>query len=75
MHRHTEFADYIYKIVESELEGFDAIYEDYIINLVGFAGLNALRLHKYIESCGIVEGRQLYALCGPKGGVSNGRLG
>lgn len=74
MHRRTEFADYIYKIVERELEGFDAIYEDYIINLVGFAGLNALRLHKYVEACGIVEGRQLYALCGPKGGVEHGRL-
>lgn len=72
---HTEFVDHVYKIVEHGLEEFDAIYEDYIINLVGFAGLNALRLYEYIEACGIVEGRQLYTLCGPKGGVEHGKLG
>lgn len=74
MSHHTEFVDYIYNIVKSELEGFDAIYEDYIINLVGFAGLNALRLHNYVETCGFMEGRQLYTLCGPKGGADHGRL-
>lgn len=58
-----EFVDHVYEIVESELEGFDAIYEDYILNLVGYAGLNALRMYKYIETCGIVGGRQLYVLC------------
>lgn len=58
-----EFADYIYEIVDGELEGFDAIYEGYILNLVGYAGLNALRMHKYVETCGIINGQQLYVLC------------
>lgn len=65
-----EFVDHVYEIVESELEGFDAIYEGYIINLVGYAGLNALRMHKYVETCGIVNGRQLYVLCKPTRSVN-----
>lgn len=70
MARGREFVDYIYSIVEAELEGFDAIYEDYILNLVGHAGLNALRLHRYVETCGIVDGRQLYVLSKPKGMIN-----
>lgn len=58
-----EFVDYVFEIVESELDGFDALYEDYILNLVGYAGLNALREYKYVEACGTVNGRQLYVLC------------
>ena len=68
-----EFVDHVYEIVEGELEGFDAIYEDYILNLVGSAGLNALRMHKYVETCGVVNGRQLYVLCKkPEGSVKHG---
>lgn len=64
------YADHVYEIVENELGDFDAIYEDYIINLVGYAGLNALRLNKYIETCGIVNGRQLYVICKPEKDVN-----
>lgn len=74
MRPREEFIDHIYNIVDKELRDFDAIYEDYILNLVGFAGLNTLKINRYIETCGIVNGRQLYVLCGPKGGISDGRL-
>lgn len=40
----------------------DAIYEDAIIDLVGEAGLIALREMQMVESCGSIYGRKLYAL-------------
>ena len=52
----------IYKIVKNESEGLDAIYEDYIISLVGLYGLLILKGNKLLETCGVVNGRQLYAL-------------
>ena len=39
----------------------DAVYEDVIINLVGKRGLELLREFRLIESCGIIDGRKLYA--------------
>ena len=52
----------IYKIVKNESKGLDAIYEDYIISLVGLYGLLILKGNKLLETCGVVNGRQLYAL-------------
>lgn len=60
------YEDYVYDIVKSNCEGMDSIYEDYIIRLVGNVGLDALIEHKLLETCGVVYGRQLYALCGKK---------
>lgn len=60
------YADYVYEIVRNELDGFDAIYEDYIINIVGYAGLTELRSNKLLEACGVVNGRQLYAIVDQK---------
>lgn len=53
----------LYELIEEEFKGFDAIYEDAIVKLVGTFGLNMLRMNKLVESCGVVNGRQLYALC------------
>lgn len=53
----------IYKIVKNESEGLDAIYEDYIVSLVGLYGLLVLKGNKLLETCGVVNGRQLYVLC------------
>lgn len=52
----------IYNIVKNECEGLDAIYEDYIISLVGLYGLLILKGNKLLETCGVVNGRQLYTL-------------
>lgn len=58
----AEFAKYVYDIVRLDCEDMDAIYGDYIKQMVGVYGLNALRQHKLVESCGVVNGRQLYVL-------------
>ena len=47
------YAEHVYEIVKLETEGLDSIYRDYILELVGVFGLNAL---------GVVNGRPLYVL-------------
>ena len=61
------YVDYVYDFVKNEANGLDAIYEDFIIQIVGLIGLQSLRENKLIESCGVVNGRALYALCEKKG--------
>jgi len=56
------YVDYVYDIVRLDCEGVDAIYRDYIKQMVGVYGLNALLEHKLLEGCGVVNGRQLYVL-------------
>lgn len=62
------YVKHVYAILEGEFTKVDAIYEDYILMIVGLNGLNALREHKLIEPCGNIQGRQLYALCDPTWG-------
>ena len=57
------YVDYVYDIVRLDCLEMDAIYSDYIKQMVGVYGLNALIDAKLIESCGVINGRQLYALC------------
>lgn len=57
------YADYVYEIVKLEFAKIDALYEDYIIHLIGTIGLKILLKNKCLETCGVVNGRQLYALC------------
>ena len=54
--------DNIYDTVKVNTNGLDAIYEDYIIELVGADGLGVLLRDGLLESCGVVDGRQLYTL-------------
>lgn len=61
------YVDAVYEIVKLDCEGIDAIYKDYICQIVGVYGFNALYEHKLLESCGVVNGRQLYVLCDKKG--------
>lgn len=63
------YVDYVYNMVSTECQGLDSIYEDYIIRLVGIYGLNALEMYQLVETCGIVNGRQLYTLLEKKGEV------
>ena len=60
------YADYCYQILKSDAKALDAVYEDYIINLIGVAGLTELRGNSLLEPCGIVLGRQLYTLVDKK---------
>ena len=57
------YVDYVYDIVRLDTEDMDAIYKDYIIQMVGVYGFNALYEAKLIEGCGVINGRSLYTLC------------
>lgn len=57
------YVDYVYDIVRLDCEGMDSIYKDYIIQMVGVYGFNALREAVLIEGCGVINGRYLYVLC------------
>ena len=56
------YACYVYDIVKRETYGIEAIYGDYIETLIGIHGLIALRTQNLVETCGVVNGRQLYTL-------------
>lgn len=62
-----QYAEYVHDIINLNCEDMDSIYEDYIKYLVGVDGLNALITHNLVESCGVVNGRQLYVLVDKKG--------
>ena len=53
----------VYLMAMEEFADLDAIYEDALIHLVGVRGVEALKENKLLESCGVVNGRQLYKLC------------
>lgn len=57
-----DHVDRVYLQVRRETLGLDAIYEDYIIRLVGEEGFELLREGKYLTTCGSVNGRNLYTL-------------
>ena len=63
MRYYEQYVDYIYNIVKMETKDMDAIYADYIKELVGIKGLTALIGNDLVESCGVINGRQLYVLC------------
>ena len=56
---HTE---YFYEILKEMCDGMDSVYEDYIIEIIGLLGLKELRGAGYLETCGVINGRQLYVL-------------
>lgn len=60
------YADYVYKIIKNESRNLDALYQDYILELVGVMGMDALIENKLVETCGVVNGRQLFVLCDKK---------
>ena len=49
------------KLTEKYPKG-EAVYEDAIIDCVGIDGLHLLKANHKIETCGILEGRKLYAI-------------
>ena len=53
----------LFEYVYSKCNDMEAIYEDYIKALVGEYGLELLLICKHLETCGVVNGRQLYVLC------------
>lgn len=61
-YKKVELAPYVCKKLQSEAQGMDAIYEDYIISVIGEEGFEILREKKYLNTCGSVNGRNLYTL-------------
>lgn len=61
------YADCVYEVIKDECEGMDAIYEDYIVSLVGNCGLAALKRAGLVEGCGSINFRPLYVLVDKKG--------
>lgn len=57
------YADYVYEIIKNESRNLDAIYQDYILYMVGAMGMQALVENNLVESCGVMNGRLLYVLC------------
>lgn len=57
------YVDYVYDIVKNESRNWDALYQDFVLELVGVMGMQALLENRLIETCGVVNGRQLYVLC------------
>lgn len=60
------YADYVYEIIKNEGRNWDALYQDFILEMVGVMGMEALLENNLIESCGVVNGRQLFVLCDKK---------
>lgn len=54
--------DRAYDILMRHCSAMDAVYEDYIIELVGMTGLSLLRRARLLETCGVIHGRQLYSI-------------
>lgn len=54
------YIGHIHCVLLVETADMDAVYEDYILKLVGTFGLKALQDCGLIESCGVVNGRKLY---------------
>lgn len=63
MIHYNEYVKHVYDVVKNKTEGFDAIYKDYIVELVGIHGFESLRDCKLIEGCGSINLRELYTLC------------
>lgn len=57
-----QYTKYVYNLVKRRTITVDAIYENYIIELVGEYGYEALKRFRLIESCGSVNGRNLVTL-------------
>lgn len=61
-YRIKQYLDRVYHALARECQGLDAIYEDYIINLIGEEGFELLRYEKVLTVCGSINGRTLYVL-------------
>ena len=57
-----DYVDYVYNIIFLDTLDMDAIYKDFILREVGTYGFNALYENRLLESCGVVNGRQLFVL-------------
>jgi hypothetical protein len=57
------YVEGVYQSLREVAMNLDSLYEDYIITIVGTTGLMTLLANGYLETCGAINGRQLYVLC------------
>lgn len=57
-----KYVDFVYEILKADSQELDAVYEDYILQLVGEEGFKTLLQNNLLEACGVVSGRQLWAI-------------
>ena len=57
-----EYTKYVRAKLKQETKGFEAIYEDYILDVIGEEGFELLRYAGFLNTCGSVGGRTLYTL-------------
>ena len=55
-------AIYYYKLLRKHYPRADTLYEDVIVEICGQDGFETLKNHGFIEFCGILYGRRLYAI-------------
>lgn len=53
---------YYYKLLRKHYPRADTLYEDVIVEICGQDGFETLKDHRFIEFCGILYGRRLYAI-------------
>lgn len=53
---------YYYNLLRKHYPRADALYEDVIVEICGQDGFEALKKRGFIEPCGILYGRRLYAI-------------
>lgn len=53
-----------HEIVAGCSRGMDAVYEDYVLFLIGQEGFDMLRKNHILEPCGSIDGRNLYTVKG-----------
>lgn len=58
----TEATKEIYEYLKDRCEGLDIIYEETILALVGSYGLVVLKDAKLLETCDVLNNRQVYRL-------------
>ena len=56
------YVNHICNIVRLEASDMDAIYKEYVMQLVGVFGFNTLIKYDRLETCGVIDGRRLYVL-------------
>ena len=52
----------MYEFVKEMCDSYDAIYEDYLIRLIGERGIQTLKDGGLLECCGEIDGRKIYSL-------------
>lgn len=59
-----DLVDLFHEIVAGCSRGMDAVYEDYVLYLIGQEGFDMLRENHILESCGSIGDRNLYTVKG-----------